>query len=54
MHRIPSSPFAPADTPRRAPVYLQHGLLDSSATWVLAGRERGLGKNFIYMHMIKI
>lgn len=43
MHRIPRSPFVAADAPRRAPVYLQHGLLDSSSTWVLAGRERGLG-----------
>lgn len=42
MHRIPSSPRAPRGV-RRAAVYLQHGLLDSSATWVAAGPERGLG-----------
>jgi len=42
MHRIPGSPSNP---PRHGKpvVYLQHGLLDSSATWVLMGPQSSLG-----------
>lgn len=36
MHRIPK-PGAP-------PVFLMHGLLDSSATWIIMGPEKALGK----------
>lgn len=45
MHRIPGSPSSP---PRegKIPVYLQHGLLDSSAGWVIMGVKQSLGKNF--------
>lgn len=48
MHRIPygrlSGPAA-----NKPVVFLQHGLLCSSADWVLAGPEKGLG---IYYFML--
>jgi lysosomal acid lipase/cholesteryl ester hydrolase len=39
MHRIPSVP------PRGEPVFLQHGLLSSSADWVEMGPDSGLGND---------
>lgn len=41
MHRIPSSAMTSNITVRR-PVFLMHGLLDSSAGWVLSGHTAGL------------
>jgi len=41
MHRIPSDP------PRGEPVFLQHGILSSSADWVEMGPDTGLG-NFSF------
>lgn len=43
MHRIPGSPRSPPARGKRV-VYLQHGLLDSSACWILMGPHHGLGK----------
>lgn len=45
LHRIPSSPKFKSNERKRA-VLLQHGLLDSSAGWVLLGPENGLDKLF--------
>lgn len=44
LHRIIGSP---KNLPRKGkqPVLLMHGLLDSSATWVMMGPQKGLGKN---------
>lgn len=42
LHRISGSPKSPPKKGKKV-VFLQHGLLDSSATWVLAGPNRGLG-----------
>lgn len=42
MHRVPGSPLNPAK-PGKTVAYLQHGLLDSSATWVLMGKQQSLG-----------
>lgn len=41
LHRIPTSAGSENITVRR-PVFLMHGLLDSSAGWVLAGHTAGL------------
>lgn len=43
MHRIPGSPSSPP-RPGKIPVYLQHGLLDSSGGWVIMGVKNSLGK----------
>lgn len=40
VFRIPRSPVTGA--PRRGPVLLQHGLLDSSASWVVNGPKQSL------------
>jgi lysosomal acid lipase/cholesteryl ester hydrolase len=40
LHRIPSS----KGVAEKPPVLLQHGLLCSSADWVVTGPEEGLGK----------
>ncbi|CAG0896315.1 unnamed protein product [Darwinula stevensoni] len=42
MHRIPYGLSGPGEGPR-IPILLQHGLLSSSACWVLNGPENGLG-----------
>lgn len=42
MHRIPGSPLSPPQWGKRV-AYLQHGLLDSSAGWILMGPHHGLG-----------
>lgn len=46
MHRISGGPKSP---PRRGkqPIFLMHGLLDSSATWVLMRPNSGLGNLFL-------
>lgn len=41
LHRIPGSSESPPARGKRV-VFLQHGLLDSSATWVLMGPQQGL------------
>lgn len=44
MHRIISSPRrSRRSNAQKKPVFLQHGFLDSSATWVMSGDEHGLG-----------
>ena len=51
MHRIPygkKSPYVKGEEPRPA-VYLQHGLLCSSADWVMGAPEKSLGINIIMM-----
>lgn len=42
MHRISGGPASPPSKGKRV-AYLQHGLLDSSATWVVMGVRSGLG-----------
>lgn len=42
VHRIISSPYREY-SPRKPAVFLQHGFLDSSATWVMSGQNHGLG-----------
>lgn len=42
MHRIPSSPIAKSEKSARQPVLLMHGLMDSSATFVLMGPNQSL------------
>lgn len=42
MHRILGSPKSPPRESKKV-VFLMHGLLDSSATWVLTGPSHGLG-----------
>lgn len=42
MHRITGGPKSPPSKGKRV-AYLQHGLLDSSATWVMMGVDNGLG-----------
>ena len=46
MHRITSSPNAPAAKTPKQPVLLVHGVLDSSSTWIIMGSRNGLGKCF--------
>lgn len=42
MHRIPGSPLSPPRHGKRV-CFLMHGLLDSSAGWILMGPHHGLG-----------
>lgn len=42
LHRIAGGSKSPAKKGKKV-CFLQHGLLDSSATWVLTGPEHGLG-----------
>ena len=44
IHRIPKKDGTP--------VLLTHGLLDTSATWVIMGPEKGLGKLLITLLML--
>lgn len=41
LHRIPGSPTS-APRPRKPVAFLQHGVLDSSAAWILMGPQHGL------------
>ncbi|KAL1453618.1 hypothetical protein WDU94_009945, partial [Cyamophila willieti] len=43
IHRIPHGRGHYKSDPRKKPVFLQHGVLTSSADWVLAGPHIGLG-----------
>jgi lysosomal acid lipase/cholesteryl ester hydrolase len=43
MHRIPYSPKSPA-APNKSVVFLQHGLLGSSADWIILGPKKSLGE----------
>jgi lysosomal acid lipase/cholesteryl ester hydrolase len=43
LHRIPYSPKSPA-APNKPVIFLQHGLLCSSADWIILGPENSLGK----------
>jgi hypothetical protein len=43
IHRIPYSPKSPA-APNKPVVFLQHGILSSSADWIILGPESSLGK----------
>jgi lysosomal acid lipase/cholesteryl ester hydrolase len=43
LHRIPYSPKSPA-APNKPVVFLQHGILASSADWIILGPENSLGK----------
>lgn len=42
LHRITASPKSPLK--KNKVCYLQHGIMDSSGSSVLAGPEKGLGK----------
>lgn len=42
LHRIPGQPGSPG-------VFLQHGLLGSSFDWVLAGKNRSLGNETVFL-----
>lgn len=45
LHRITGSPnLAPCEIKRKQQVLLMHGILDSSATWVLMHPTTSLGK----------
>lgn len=41
LHRIPHGSDGPS--PNRPAIFLQHGILSSSADWILSGTEKGLG-----------
>lgn len=43
MHRIPGSPKATNNGQPKQPIFLMHGLLDSSSTWVIMRPDQGLG-----------
>ena len=48
MHRIPfGKQSPPEDGVKRPAVYLQHGLLSSSADWVMGIPQKSLGKSEI-------
>lgn len=46
MHRIPSSPKLSHDNSTKTPVLVMHGLMESSAGWVIMGPEKGLGEYY--------
>lgn len=46
LHRIPGDKSSP-------PVFLQHGLLSSSADWVIPGKGKGLGMILQFLLKIK-
>ena len=47
MHRIPHGKSNVKDNKTRSAVYLQHGLLGSSADWVMGSSDNSLGMIFI-------
>ena len=47
MHRIPHGKSNVKDNKTRPVVYLQHGLLGSSADWVMGSSDNSLGMIFI-------
>lgn len=51
VHRILSSPRlrSSRNVKQKPVVFLQHGFVDSSATWVMAGVEHGFGKLCIWI-----
>lgn len=48
LHRISGSPKSPK-RPGKPVVYLQHGILLSSDSWVLRGPGNDLGNNFHFL-----
>lgn len=46
MHRIPGSKKSPPKQGKKV-AFLMHGILDSSAGWVLMGPKQGLGNSFL-------
>ncbi|PSN29719.1 Lipase 3, partial [Blattella germanica] len=42
LHRIPHSPKSPA-SPNKPIVFLQHGLISSSADWIILGPQKSIG-----------
>jgi lysosomal acid lipase/cholesteryl ester hydrolase len=54
MHRIPhgvaNGPGPGQGT--KTPIYLQHGLLCSSADWVIPGPGKGLGRYFLCLFVV--
>ena len=45
MHRIPHGKISPrTDSERRPAVYVQHGILSSSADWIVTGPKKALGQ----------
>ncbi|GLV35376.1 uncharacterized protein CBL_01474 [Carabus blaptoides fortunei] len=52
LHRIPYGVAPGAGPKENKPVVLvQHGLLSSSADWIIAGPEKGIGKFKQYSHV---
>lgn len=45
MHRIPFSPKSPRSGKPKQPVFLMHGLWESSNGWIVLGAEHALGLN---------
>lgn len=43
MHRIPGKSGSPA-------IFLQHGVLGSSADWVMLGKEKALGTETVFFY----
>lgn len=56
VHRILSSPRlrSSRNAKQKPVVFLQHGFVDSSATWVMAGVEHGFGKSTIRFSYCKL
>lgn len=56
IHRIPCGRIGCEHVGKRGsgqPVFLQHGLLSSSADWLLSGPEKALGESTINYCLIK-
>ena len=53
MHRIPYSPKSPA-APNRPVVFLQHGIMDSSYSWVALGPKISIGIENEYIKIFSV
>lgn len=56
MHRIPCGRIGCEHVGKRGsgqPVFLQHGLLSSSADWLLSGPEKALGESTIHQSVAR-